>query len=170
MYVNRKKRDCRNYRLRQQLSRLCGCDLTAEWLLAREHVRAQLPATAPAFVPLYGTTARQANLLIGCASARGEVSKTLPTPGSTEATCQIKNRQSETKNYFGVVADKQCTCPASKFMWERYPPTPPAFARSAARARPPRRSAAEAGRITPAVLSYVSASHFIAGNSTKAQR
>ena len=26
---------------------------------------------------------------------------------------------------FGVVADKQCTCPASKLMWERYPPTPP---------------------------------------------
>src|SRR3989442_1282409 len=25
----------------------------------------------------------------------------------------------------GVVADKQCTCPASKLMWERYPPTPP---------------------------------------------
>src|SRR6266498_3158393 len=33
---------------------------------------------------------------------------------------------------FGVVADKQCTCPASKLMWERYPPTPPAFARSGA--------------------------------------
>ena len=30
--------------------------------------------------------------------------------------------------HFGVVADKQCTCPASKLMWERYPPTPPAFA------------------------------------------
>src|SRR2546422_4423168 len=29
---------------------------------------------------------------------------------------------------FGVVADKQCTCPASKVMWERYPPTPPSFA------------------------------------------
>jgi len=28
---------------------------------------------------------------------------------------------------FGVVADKQCTCPASKLMWERYPPTPPIF-------------------------------------------
>src|SRR5258706_1143302 len=26
---------------------------------------------------------------------------------------------------FGVVADKQCTCPASKLMWEHYPPTPP---------------------------------------------
>ena len=25
----------------------------------------------------------------------------------------------------GVVADKQCTCPASKLMRERYPPTPP---------------------------------------------
>ena len=28
----------------------------------------------------------------------------------------------------GVVADKQCTCPASKLMWERYPPTPPSVA------------------------------------------
>src|SRR5215207_756226 len=27
--------------------------------------------------------------------------------------------------YFGVVADKQCTCFASRLMWERYPPTPP---------------------------------------------
>ena len=26
---------------------------------------------------------------------------------------------------FGVVADKQCTCFASRLMWERYPPTPP---------------------------------------------
>ena len=28
-------------------------------------------------------------------------------------------------NFSGVVADKQCTCLASKLMWERYPPTPP---------------------------------------------
>ncbi len=27
-----------------------GCDLTAEWLLAREHVRAQFPATAPSYI------------------------------------------------------------------------------------------------------------------------
>ena len=26
-----------------------GCDLTAEWFLAREHVRVRFPATAPAF-------------------------------------------------------------------------------------------------------------------------
>jgi len=26
-----------------------GCDLTAEWLPAMEHVRVQFPATAPAF-------------------------------------------------------------------------------------------------------------------------
>ena len=26
-----------------------GCDLTAEWLLAREHVRVRFPATAPIF-------------------------------------------------------------------------------------------------------------------------
>lgn len=28
-------------------------------------------------------------------------------------------------SFHGVVADKQCTCLASKPMWERYPPTPP---------------------------------------------
>ncbi len=27
--------------------------------------------------------------------------------------------------FSGVVADKQCTCPASRLMWARYPPTPP---------------------------------------------
>src|SRR5438034_7515799 len=52
----------------------------------------------------------------GCASARGRVSKPQLPPGSTEAACHF---------HFGVVADKQCTCPASKLMWERYPPTPP---------------------------------------------
>ena len=52
------------------------------------------------------------------ASLRDRVSKTPLTPGSTEAVCQIKNSS-------GVVADKQCTCLASKLMWERYPPTPP---------------------------------------------
>ena len=34
--------------------------------------------------------------------------------GSTRTAC-----------HFGVVADKQCTCPASRPMRERYPPTPP---------------------------------------------
>ncbi len=80
-----------------------GCDLTAEWLPATEHVRVRLPATAPIF-------------FTGCASARGRVSKTQLTPGGTEAACQFHS---------GVVADKQCSCPASKLMWEHYPPTPP---------------------------------------------
>src|SRR4030095_3078015 len=57
------------------------------------------------------------------------VSKTQPARGSTEAACQIVNPKSEIINPFGVVADKQCTYPASKLMWERYPPTPPTFAR-----------------------------------------
>lgn len=35
----------------------------------------------------------------------------------------------------GAVADKQCTCPASKTIWEHYPPTPPAFDRRAERVR-----------------------------------
>src|SRR5438105_2393185 len=62
------------------------------------------------------TPGSRTNSFQGCASARGRVSKTQLTPGSTEAACHF---------HFGVVADKQCTCPASKLMWERYPPTPP---------------------------------------------
>jgi hypothetical protein len=53
-----------------------GCDLTVECLPATEEVRAQLSATAP--------------ISQGCASARGRVSKTQLTPGSTEAACQFK--------------------------------------------------------------------------------
>ena len=45
------------------------------------------------------------------------VSKTQLAWGSTRAACQFP--------FLGVVADKQCTCPASKLMRERYPPTPP---------------------------------------------
>lgn len=49
------------------------------------------------------------------ASLRSRVSKTQRAWGNTKAACQ----------FHGVVADKQCTCPASKPMRERYPPTPP---------------------------------------------
>ena len=79
---------------------------------------------------------------IGCASARGRVSKTPPTRGGTEAACQLYTSIFEPRFhscfgfrpsfgfrvsdfYMGVVADKKCTCPASKLMRERYPPTPP---------------------------------------------
>src|SRR6267378_1896060 len=58
------------------------------------------------------------------ASLRDRVSKTQSAWGNTKAACQFS----------GVVADKQCTCPASKLMRERYPPTPPAFARKQRRA------------------------------------
>ncbi len=47
------------------------------------------------------------------ASERSLVSKTGPVWGSTKTACH------------GVVADKQCTCPASRLMRERYPPAPP---------------------------------------------
>ena len=79
----------------------------------------------PAAAPLYS---------IGCASARGRVSKTQLTPGSTEAACHFCSSDFEFVSdfelrisdfYLGVVADKKCTCPASKLMRERYPPTPP---------------------------------------------
>ena len=42
-----------------------------------------------------------------------EVSKTTQVRGSTGATCH------------GDVADKECTCLASRLMRERYPPSPP---------------------------------------------
>ena len=112
-----------------------GCDLTTEWLLAREHVRVRLPAAAPAFARSEARTmavaskrtARRRTHQIGAGLWHGRpisnksrtslcsrVSKTQPAWGGTRAAC-----------HFGVVADKQCTCPASKPMWERYPPTPP---------------------------------------------
>ena len=80
-----------------------------------------------------------APLFAGCASACGRVSKTQLTPGSTEAACHFLQfgfrvcfgcRTSNFGFLPGVVADKECTCPASKPMRERYPPTPPAFALS----------------------------------------
>ena len=51
------------------------------------------------------------------ASLRSRVSKTQLARGGTEAAC----------HFHGVVADKQCTCLASKLMWEHYPPTPPFY-------------------------------------------
>jgi len=82
-----------------------GCDLTAEWLLAREHVRAQFPAAAPLIHRLSVSTRPD----FQNPAHSGQHGGSLPVSG--------------------VVADKQCTCPASKFIWERYPSTPPAFAR-----------------------------------------
>ena len=45
--------------------------------------------------------------------------------GSALLSPRCVDRKSSIVNHPGVVADKQCTCPASRFMWERYPPTPP---------------------------------------------
>src|SRR5580704_4394192 len=76
-----------------------GCDLTAEWLFAKEHVRVRFPATAPIFIrraPACATESPKLSLL-GAAPRRRA-------------------------NFYGVVADKQCTCLASKLMRERYPP------------------------------------------------
>ena len=64
----------------------------------------QLPAAAPIS-------------LLGRAPARAAESPKLSLPGA--APGRLANF------HFGVVADKQCTCPASKLMRERYPPTPP---------------------------------------------
>jgi hypothetical protein len=66
---------------------------------------------------------------------RSWVSKTRRAWGSTKAARQIATQRQAGRissfsilpsafPFSGVVADKQCTCPASKLMWERYPPTP----------------------------------------------
>ena len=78
-----------------------GCDLTAEYLLAMEEVRAQLPAAAP-FIHRLGVSTRPS---FQNSAYSGQHGGSLP--------------------FSGVVADKQCTCPASRLMWARYPPTPP---------------------------------------------
>ena len=78
-----------------------GCDLTAEWLPAKEHVRVQFPATAPAFACsvsaseaaapekyegglngyAFRATARRANILCR-APARAAESPKLSLPGA----------------------------------------------------------------------------------------
>src|SRR2546430_16529477 len=65
-------------------------------------------------------------------------------------------------NFHGVVADKQCTCPASRLMWERYPPTPPAFARCDAAGESCRAAArrAKAGFIAPQCAASAPRGHF----------
>src|SRR5882724_1767891 len=79
-----------------------GCGLTAECLLATEMVRVQFPAAAPILFRLRVSTRPS----FQNSAYSGQHGGSLPFS-------------------FGVVADKQCTCPASKAMWERYPPTPP---------------------------------------------
>src|SRR2546423_14022395 len=55
--------------------------------------------------------------------------------------------------YFGTVADKQCTCLASKLMWERYPPAPPAFARDVVASEGCRAEAHRVGGLVPLRMS-----------------
>jgi hypothetical protein len=74
-----------------------GCNLRAEW-------RRAMAVLADGHHPS-ATLGNRSNF-IGCASARGRVSKTQLTPGGTEAACQIKNRNSKIKNLFGAVAEK----------------------------------------------------------------
>ena len=78
-----------------------GCDLRGEYLPAKEEVRVQLPATAP-FLHRLSVSTRPS---LQNSAHSGQHGGSLP--------------------FSGVMADKQCTCPASKPMWERYPPTPP---------------------------------------------
>ena len=87
-----------------------GCNLKAEWLLAREHVRVRFPATAPAFARNEArtmavaskritqrrtftnwcrATAWQANSDKSRTSLCSRVSKTQLAWGSTRAACQF---------------------------------------------------------------------------------
>src|SRR5262245_49014249 len=86
---------------------LCGCDLTAECLPATEEVRVQSPAAAPILHRLRVSTRPSLQ------NSEVALRKHLRAPRRQPAI------------FIWVVADKQCTCPASKVMWERYPPAPP---------------------------------------------
>ena len=85
-----------------------GCDLTAECL----------PRQVDERIRHSGCNSRQPHqFFTGRAPARAAESPKLSLLwGSTGGGLPFS---------FGVVADKQCTCLASKLMWERYPPTPP---------------------------------------------
>ncbi len=79
-----------------------GCDLTARM--------APRQGACPGATPGNRTNFHRPRV-----SLRDRVSKTQFARGSTEAAC----------HFHGVVADKQCTCLASRLMRARYPPTPP---------------------------------------------
>src|SRR5271157_4402939 len=79
-----------------------SCNLTlAECLPATEEVRAQLPAAA-------------SNIHRLSVSTRPSLQHSA-----------YSGRHGGSLPFSGVVADKQCTCLASKLIWERYPSTPP---------------------------------------------
>src|SRR5260221_13376872 len=90
-----------------------GCDLTAEYLRAMQEVRVRFPATAP-FHSRFPS--RPSN-------SRAAESPKLSLLGAAPR----RPAKSQIEHIYGVVADKQCTCFASKLMWERYPPTPPFY-------------------------------------------
>ena len=70
-----------------------GCDLTAEWLFAKEHVRVRFLATAPILI-----------LDTPGASLRGRVSKTQLARGSTETACQLFMGSWQTSNALALQA------------------------------------------------------------------
>ena len=77
----------------------CGCD--------EEIVVAGIPSESPAPTLLSNRT----NFLVAHQRAAGSPKLRI-----------VGQHHGDLPN--GVVADKQCTCFASKVMWERYPPTP----------------------------------------------
>ena len=71
----------------------------------------RFPATAPIPFSIFRQVAHQ------------------PVRPSLQNSACLGRHQGDLPIYPGVVADKQCTCLASKLMWERYPPTPPILSR-----------------------------------------
>jgi hypothetical protein len=103
------------------------CDLTAEWLAANEHVRVH-----------YGSRREQRNLGKPIPASRTNSIRRAPAAQqSLQNLARVGQHHGGVPTFHGVVADKQCTCPASKLMWERYPPTPPSFAWNPSLARIP---------------------------------
>jgi hypothetical protein len=72
-----------------------GCDLTAEWLLAREHIRGAFPGAIPG---------NRTNLHTPRANLRDRVSKTQSAWGSTKAACHFLLGSWQTSNALALQA------------------------------------------------------------------
>ena len=142
-------------RKRSRPSTFRGCDLTAECLFARENVRVRFPAAAPnslrtgagpvflcpqslcrlgsSILTAFTKESRAGDQLFKAPQSRGfyslvplfrsQVARQLAPPG-LQNPVRLGQHQGGLP-FSGVVADKQCTCFASRPMWERYPPIPP---------------------------------------------
>src|SRR5258707_265971 len=124
----------------------CGWGFTNECLLATEVGLVQFPAAAP--IPYRLRVSTRQSLQTSAHSGQHRGSLPLQNPKSEcRNPKEIPSSKPEGLHsraellgfgvgsfgfplsllgfYPGVVADKQCTCPATKLRRERYPPTPP---------------------------------------------